>query len=354
MIHLKKYKKFTLPALLVTIAFVISGCASFASSPPPPAGGVFKSLNKGENWSLKILFNQIGEVRQTINDVDVRELNFYPGTTKSLYFLSGESGFFFSYNQAEKWQSALSQEGRINDLVINPEERSRIFVAFDKQILRSSDCCGQWERVYLETRDIKLTSIAVGSSRVYFTNSIGEIFISDDYGDSWQVLKRLKLVIQELIINPKNLELMYLITNQGLYKSTNQGQDWQKVESLVKYPGTSDFRLFSFDLTRPDAFYYVSKYGILKTNDGGETWDAFNLLTPPGAVKIYSFAFNPKNQDELYYTTANTLYKTIDAGKNWLTRSLPTKRLPTVLLLDYENPDILYMGTSLATGNSGQ
>lgn len=350
-----KYKKAIAIASLVALTFLISGCVLLASPKPPSAGGVFKSFDMGGTWQQKILFNQIGELSQTINDVNVRELVFYPGTTKSLYLLPEGNGFFYSYNQAERWQATLEAEGRINDLAIDPKNRSRVFAVFDKKILRSADCCGEWERIYLETREIQLTSLTIdpaNSAHIYFTNSIGEIFESRDYGNSWQTLIRQRLVIQDLMINPKNSSIMYLVAGDGLYKAANKGKSWQRVDSLLKYPGTNEFKLLLFDLTKADAFYLVSKYGLLKTNDGGETWRPIPLLTPPGAVKIYSFAFNPKDQNELYYTTANTFYKTIDGGDNWLTKPLPSKRLPATLLLDYNEPGILYMGTTL--GTSGQ
>jgi photosystem II stability/assembly factor-like uncharacterized protein len=90
----------------------------------------------------------------------------------------------------------------------------------------------------------------------------------------------------------------------------------------------------------------VAKYGLLKTNDGGQTWQAISLITPPASTDIYSVAINPQNNLEIYYATASTFYKTVDGGQNWITRRLPTGAVATYLYVDPLEPNVIYMGMS--------
>ncbi len=89
----------------------------------------------------------------------------------------------------------------------------------------------------------------------------------------------------------------------------------------------------------------ASKYGLLRTRDGGKNWQAINLLTPPGSVDIFSLAINPQNGNEIYYGTSSTFYKTVNGGEKWITKRLPTTRATSFLLVDFKNPNVIYLGT---------
>ncbi|GAF89261.1 unnamed protein product, partial [marine sediment metagenome] len=39
-----------------------------------------------------------------------------------------------------------------------------------------------------------------------------------------------------------------------------------------------------------------------------------------------------------------TFYRSLDSGENWTTKKLPTTRAGWKLLIDPDNPDIIYMG----------
>ncbi|MBU4331551.1 hypothetical protein KKD19_06755 [Patescibacteria group bacterium] len=346
--------KKVLPFALVILALLITSACTLGGKKPPPSypGGVFKTFDAALTWDHKVMVSQIGAAQQTINDVNVRKLSFFPKTTKSLYLLPEGEGFYVSYNNGETWIPQLMDKGVINDLDIDPQNRGYIFVVVNDIVYRLEQCCDEWSKVYLETRGNILTSIAINPKNpqeVYFTTSKGELFKSNNHGDSWTVIKRLEIFIQELIINPQDQNIMYIIANQGIYKSKDKGITWNKIDSLSQYPGTGELYHFVFNPNKWDSFFYVSKYGILKTDDGGETWHDISLLTPPGAVRIHAFTFNPKNLEEMIYATANTLYKTADGGEKWETKSLPTKSPPTFLLTDPEHSNVIYLGTKTAS-----
>ena len=93
-----------------------------------------------------------------------------------------------------------------------------------------------------------------------------------------------------------------------------------------------------------DGFYTVSKYGILKTLDGGVSWEDLTLLPKPKKETILSLAVNPATMDELYYGTARALYYTKDGGVNWQTLKSPSSRRNSELLVHPQNASVLYVG----------
>ena len=93
--------------------------------------------------------------------------------------------------------------------------------------------------------------------------------------------------------------------------------------------------------TRKVSFTNVKFFTYMETSS---KWKDINLITPPGTVDIYSLAVNPKNGQEMFYGTDVTLYKTIDGGKSWITKKMPSSRAASALLINPDDPNIMYMG----------
>ena len=88
----------------------------------------------------------------------------------------------------------------------------------------------------------------------------------------------------------------------------------------------------------------ASKYGLIRSKDGGASWEPLTLLTKAGSVEIDSLALDPKNANRLYYGTASTFYKSEDGGATWSTKKLPTSRAGAALLVDAGDSNVVYLG----------
>ena len=109
--------------------------------------------------------------------------------------------------------------------------------------------------------------------------------------------------------------------------------------------------------SQKDSLFWVSKYGILRSNDAGATWNDLKLITPPGSVNIFAFAISPKDSREMYYTgtilneknvpVRSTFYKTADGGTNWVTKKLPSTAIPTALWVHPDKTNTLFIGFTL-------
>ena len=96
--------------------------------------------------------------------------------------------------------------------------------------------------------------------------------------------------------------------------------------------------------SKPDGLILLSRYGILKTNDGGQTWNAIDLITPPLGADIRTVGVDPKNSQMIYYGTPATFYWSNDGGENWTANRLPTGSPAAKLIIDPEATNILYLG----------
>ncbi|HLC89512.1 MAG TPA: hypothetical protein VJG65_00970 [Patescibacteria group bacterium] len=335
---------------LLLAAVIISGCIRLGSARPKSTAGVFKSFDKGNTWVEKNLFLHSGGTG-SLGGVNVLNLAFDPQDRRAIYFASDAAGLLYSYDGTDSWRKADQVgNGRIEAVAVDPKNKCVVYATFANTILKSTDCNRSWSETYVDTRADKiLTNLAIDSFNsliIYAGNSAGDILKSVDGGNTWQVINRLNDRITKILISPKDTRIIYVATRvKGLYKTTNAGGTWDDLnDGLKPYSGSLEFRGLVFDQTKDNSLLLAAKYGLLKSDDAGQTWNSINLITPPASVDIYALAISPKNSAEIYYSTASTFYKTTDGGKNWITKRLPSGAVASYLLIDPIETNIIYLG----------
>ena len=264
---------------------------------------------------------------------------------------------YVTYNAGEKWSSIFTDRGKINDIAIDPNSRNIIYVATGNKIFKSADGGENWTQSYLETlpqRTVNCLAIDnYDTNKVYAGISDGRLIRSLDGGISWKLVNKFKENIKQVLINKNNTQIIYVATpNRGIFRTTNLGESWTNITvddkrtDLKEYEGINEFKFAVFDQTKSDSLLIATRYGLLKTDNGGGSWQEINLVSVPKTTEILSIAINPQNNQEIYYGIANALYKTRDGGRNWETKSLPTTRAAQCLLIDPQTPEIVYLGVT--------
>lgn len=345
---MKKYIFIAIAALLV---FAGAGCITIgAPSKSGIDGGIWKSVNKGRDWAQSNAAPTASGLGN-INGINITDLVFDPQDNKAIYLASAGSGLFYTWDGTQSWKYVDSLGmGYINSVAIDHKYKCTLYAALQNKIWKSIDCARSWKNQYFDTRsEIYVSAVAVdpaSSNIVYGGLSGGDLLKSADGGASWNTIRRFGNKIQKIFIHPKNSNLVFVIMqNNGLWKSKDAGANWTDLRSkMEKFPGANE--IYDFDVDKEaKTMYLTSIYGIVLSEDLGESWRKIDLLTPPGSTRIYSFAVNPNNAQEIYYSTANTFYSSFDGGKNWTTKKLPTGRVGTALLVDPQNSSLIYLGT---------
>lgn len=354
-------KKLFIITFLITITFSLSACISVKTGGALD-GGIYKSADKGENWAQAVMIPTITEEKKSIANVDVNLMTFDPQDHKAIYIGTLINGMYYSYNGGIDWFHADALgNAKINSIAVDPKRKCTIFVAISNAIFKSIDCNRTFERIYYDTRGTtQITSIAIDSydnKVIWAGTSAGDILKSETYGDAWTPTTmidkngksyRISGSVLEILIDGFDTRIVYIAAGSaGFYKTADKGKTWVDLkDNLKKVSG--DFKHFydlEADKSKQDTLIYACKYGLLKTTDGGETWIPLNLVTPPSSTEINSVAVNPKNGNEIYYSTNQTFNKSSDGGVSWITEKLPTARAGLRLLIDPEEPSVLYMGT---------
>lgn len=345
--------------LCLVILFSGQSCVSFSgsSSNNTNAGpvGMFASTDKGETWAQASTYPTAVGVK-SISGVGIYRVTVDPSDPDAMYLASRENGIFYTYDNAQSWQhvNKTLNAGFIYSIAVHPKNRCQIFATNGTQIFRSDDCSRSWAEMYRESRaSVRITSLSFNQFspyEIFLTEQNGDVMVSFDSGNSWTVNARLGLEVIQMTASPLKDGLVFMTTREaGLYRSEDSGKTWTSLsDSMKPFSQAKKYRRFVLHPTKQDTIYWISTYGILRSDNRGDSWTAMELLTPPGSADIYAFAVNPKNDNEIYYTATisdrTTFYKTIDGGKNWITKKMPSGQIPTFLRVHPNNDSMIFLG----------
>ena len=182
---------------------------------------------------------------------------------------------------------------------------------------------------------------------LYAGTATGTLLRTRDAGRTWALEYNFQGRILDIVADPRNSSTRLLtISGRGLWKTENDGANYKDIsEGLRKHEGAQDARHLIADRATANAFLLASRSKLLRSTDGGLTWALLPIISP-STVEIFALAVNPRSSAQIYYGTATTFYKTADGGKNWSTKKLPSTRATSALLVDFDTPQIIYLGAA--------
>ncbi|MFZ5918181.1 MAG: VPS10 domain-containing protein [Chloroflexota bacterium] len=168
---------------------------------------------------------------------------------------------------------------------------------------------------------------------LYVTDAWAGVFKSTDGGQTWfpsneGITTRTgesgdAIPVFCLTIDPHDDNTLWVGTQnvRGIYKSTDAGQSWSRMDNGVVEREGITFRGISVDPQNPDVVYAAAE------------------------LSSWVWAGEPRNGRE-FDMTGGVVYKTIDGGQNWA----PIWRgdnLARYVFIDPRDPDVLYLSTGI-------
>lgn len=347
---MRAYTKIILLLSLLTLTG--AGCISIGgkgSEAQGAGGGIFKSTDRGEEWQQKVAIPTPQGVKN-FGGGSVTVLSVDPQDHLALYVGTRENGLFYSYDGGESWRQAQDvSSGFVAAVEVDPKNKCIIYVATGNRILKSIDCNRTFEPVYNHadpTAFVAALAIDPGNALVLYAGGAkGAVIKSVDGGQSWSNQGNLRGKIIDLRIDPRATGTIYAaIAGRGVSKSVNSAETFTDFsEKLKDIKDAKDVRKLVIDPATPSALYLASRNKLMRTADGGSTWTALPIISPEN-IEILALAVNSKNSKELYYGTATTFYRSLDGGERWSTEKLPTRRQASALLVDPQEPHVVYLG----------
>ena len=151
-----------------------------------------------------------------------------------------------------------------------------------------------------------------------------------------------------IALHPHNLNILYIATNDYIYKSRDEGKSWETISRGMTH---SRVIAMAIDPAYPATIYAGTKGdAVYKSYDGGQRW--VPLKTGLDDVTITSvvnqLVFDPGDNNHLWAATTMGVFESADGGETWTKRMNGMREVLMVvtLAIDPVRPDIMYAGTS--------
>jgi len=190
----------------------------------------------------------------------------------------------------------------------------------DDSSTESSGKYVNWQAVGPSGGDVRVVTIDPrDKNRLYASTLDGTIHTSSDGGHTWTLLVNLnqpELVLDNLIVDSRDSQKLYASGHRhkapgGFFRSTDGGQTWKESKELRN----SSIHSLTQSVYDPNTLLVGTTEGVWRSNNSGEDWQKVSSSTMP--VNVDSLAMDPRNTNTIYAGTWWRAYKSNDAGKNW-------------------------------------
>ena len=151
--------------------------------------------------------------------------------------------------------------------------------------------------------------------------------------------------IVSIALHPTNSKILYVATNDAVYKSRDGGDSWEKFPSFSARRVTT----VAIDPQLP-ATVYAGTMGdaVYKSPDGGQHWLPHNVGLKEHVSFVNQFVFHPALSEKMYAATTVGAFYTKDAGREWEERMNGMKEvhIVTAIAINRKDPAVLYAGTT--------
>lgn len=212
------------------------------------------------------------------------------------------------------------------------------------------------------TKSSPVTSIAIArnnSNLILAGLSTGEIIRSVDQGQTWQVTQDLNDRVSKIRQAGGNFYAM--LQKQGLAKSTNQGQNWTLLPSKnlqrplsgpegTKNPyasGTANIAAFydlALEQTRGNLIYLGTDQGLLKSSNEGGTWSFVPMPVTDSNLAVTAVALTPGNSNGIIAAIGPVVFKSLNSGATWENKRLTTDQTVRTILINNQATNVMYLG----------
>jgi len=245
--------------------------------------------------------------------------------------------------------------GTIFSIAIHPNRSEVIYLSSEKGLFKTTDGGNSWNPVEGGLGTFPILSIAINPavpSILYVGTFSDGVYRSTDAGRNWALInagmRDYVMVVNSVVIDPKNPQTLYAGTTMGSYKSLDNGVMWERISTGLD----SVFVVcMAVDPHNPSLIYAGTSGGVYKSVDGGQRWATSNggMIAKERehamALGINALTFDPSTPGRLFAATAQGLYESRDGGEQWTDRKIP-ERFVLSVAIDPGTPSSIYAGTN--------
>lgn len=329
---------------LVFSVFLLTGCSLSGKLD----GGVYKSEDGGSVFNQKAVIDE----KTTISRDDVLDIEIDTDQENVVYIGTGRAGLLRTTNGGESWVRDASNFTNVMSVKKIPGSQT-IYIAAKMgdrgKVFKTIDGGNNWSEIYTEKSEGSVVGAIAFDYRnpqiLYIGNSNGGIFKTEDGGATWRTLLWAESGVRTIVVDQADSSILYFGTMQsGVLITKNAGKDFSEIKkgqvfNIIVHPN------------RGGTVYLSDQNGLSKSSDYGENWEVLNTLVRPEEISSRGLAINSSRSNEIFYTAGKAFYKSTDEGLTWKPVQFNISRIIREIEIDPHNSNIIYVGTT-AGGSS--
>lgn len=348
--------------------------------------GIYKTTNSGETWELIGLFG--AGIKEIVIDPTDENI-IYAGTTEKLW-QSTDAGITWvqkptissvvyditidpydhqilyigtpfsnaacqkSTDGGETWFDSGMPNTYLYSVLCDPDDPNVVYCGGESYTInpgfyKSTDGGQTWTQMTNGFPNVAPTEIVADPNNpdiIYAATNdyyLGDgIYKSTDNGESWTQIGLGDKYCWAVAIDPANSNNVYAGTYNGLYKSTNAGNNWSG--PFI----SSEVSIEEIEVKNNIVFAGERGSGVYKSVDGGITWAKSDSCMTSGDFR--AVVVNPDNPNEIFAAGWRYgIHKSVNSGKTWEYLTVnPVLDYAAGLCMTYEpgNSQVIYLGTS--------
>lgn len=284
---------------------------------------LYRSVNGGAAWTGYA--NAMPAVRINVLTADP--------TNPAVLYAGGRWGIYKSTDGGINWTQTASYEVAVSSIVIDPANANIVYALLENGgVVKSVNAGADFNAPFnppAEAFGIFALAFDPKQPGTIYLGDFGGMFKSVNNGANWQMINNGLTQpgfpdpprIRQIAIDPNQTSTLYIATTRNVFKSTDGGASWAAANAGLG-GAFADVRNIKIDTSNPTVLYAYLLNGVYKSVNGAESWTAINNgLIPAGQaipLRINALAIDPANSSNLYAgTNGSGVYKTIDGGANW-------------------------------------
>ena len=332
-------------------------------------GGVWKTENGGISWSNvtddDFEVGSIGSIAVAASDPNVIYVG--TGSTCPRGNVSPGNGIYKSTDAGRSWKHiGLPEAGQIGRIRVHPDNPDLVYAAVlghifgpneERGVYRSKDGGESWEKVLYASEQTGAIDIAMDATNprilyaamwraerkpwtLFSGSEDGGIYKSTDSGDNWEKLSGglpSGLVGKiGLAVSPADPDRIWAIIEAdkgkgGIYRSENAGESWRRINDEARFIQRPWYYNHIYADPQSANTVYVLNTGMYRSNDGGSNWD--RVGTPHG--DNHDLWINPDHPDFMIEGNDGGANVSFDGGQSWSQQmNQPTAEIYRVIVDD--------------------
>ena len=270
--------------------------------------GVYRTDDGGESWQH--LGSYPSDYAHSVL-ADPSDTNaVYVGSEPAALFRSDDAGAnwaecagFRAVPESVNWGfHAPTRDSHVRDLVVSPGDSNLLYAGIEVGgVVRSDDGGGSWRQLPGLDDDIHCLRLGADHPRRVYAATASAPYRSSNGGDDWEKINDglARRYTLHIAAAPDDADLVLVTVSENarrkspqFYRSTDGGQTWRKVEGLGEGEEAEDMVVaFEWDPQSPERVYAGTDGGELyASNDRGETWERLPVTLPSVAVGALAVA----------------------------------------------------------------